>query len=291
VLFRILSIVFPVFAIVFVGWCYGRRRPLDMSAANALNLDVFTPMLVFSALATQHVALEHYASIALAGVVVVLGSGLLGWPLAHLFRQQKKTLLPTLMFNNSGNMGLPLTLLAFGEKAMPVAVVLFLIENVLHFSLGVWILDHHARFSDLWKIPLLVAGVVGIAVGQSGVTMWPPVITAVQMLAAICVPLMLFSLGMRLSDADWRGLCHGLLGGIACPMLGMLVAAACAPVFGLDREQAGILLVFGALPPAVLNYMFADRYQQEPDKVAAIVMAGNALSIIIVPIALLLALD
>lgn len=290
-LLRILAVVFPVFAIVGVGWVYGRYRKPDMSSANLLNMDLFTPLLIFSTLAVQRVSVENYLPIALAGGIVVMGTGLLGWPLARIFRQQEKTLLPAIMFKNSGNTGLPLMLLAFGETAMPAAIALFLIENFLHFSFGAWWLDHRVKLRNLWRVPVLFAGLAGFAVGRSGIELWPPLATAIRMLADICIPLMLFGLGVRLTETDWQALRTGVLGAIACPLLGMLLAAACAPLFGLDREQSAMLLVFGALPPAVLNYIFAERYRQEPDKVAAIVLTGNAASIIVMPLALALALN
>ena len=70
----------------------------------------------------------------------------------------------------------------------------------------------------------------------------------------------------------------------------MALAWACAPLLGLQGTQAGMLLIFGALPPAVLNYIFAELYRQEPEKVASIIMVGNVASLIFVPLALAMAL-
>jgi malate permease and related proteins len=291
VLLRILSVVFPIFAIVGIGWAYGRLKKPDMSTANVLNMDLFTPLLVFSTLAVQHVPLRENAGLAFGGVVVVLGSGLLAWPLARLLKQQGKTLVPPIMFKNSGNMGLPLVLLAFGEAAMPAAIVLFLIENFLHFSFGAWLLDHRVKIVTLWKVPVMFAGIAGVIFGYSGITIWPPIATSISMLGEICVPLMLFSLGVRMTAVRLSALHTGLLGGIASPVFGMLIAWLCAPLLGLNQMQTAQLVVFGALPPAVLNYIFAERYDQEPDKVAAIVLSGNLLSLLFVPLALAFVLN
>ena len=57
-------------------------------------------------------------------------------------------------------------------------------------------------------------------------------------------------------------------------------------VIDLPREQAGALLLFGVLPPAVLNFIFAERYGQEPAKVASIVIIGNLFALVSVPLAL-----
>ncbi|MCZ2173192.1 MAG: AEC family transporter [Burkholderiales bacterium] len=288
-LLRIVSIVFPLFAIVAAGWLYGRRHKPDMALANQLNMDVFVPALVFAALAGKSFDLLGYQALALGGIAVVLGSGLAAWPLARLLRVDAKTFLPPMMFNNSGNMGLPLAVLAFGEAALPAAVVLFLVENLLHFSLGAWMLDHRARLATLWRMPMMLAALAGLAMSLSGIALWPPLVTAIRMLGDISIPLLLFTLGVRLAGASFHAWGIGLAGAVARPVLGMLIAWGAGRALGLSTEHQAMLLVFGALPPAVLNYVFAERYAQEPDKVASIVMVGNVAALLFIPVALAIA--
>ena len=289
-LLRIVSIIFPLFAIVLAGWLYGRRHRPDMALANQLNMDVFVPALVFAALAGKSFDLFSYQALAVGGIAVVLGSGLLAWPLARLLQVDSKTFLPPMMFNNSGNMGLPLAVLAFGEAALPAAVVLFLVENLLHFSLGVWMLDHRARLANLWRMPMMLAALAGLAVSLASVALWPPLLTAIRMLGDISIPLLLFTLGVRLADATFHAWGIGLAGAVARPLLGMLIAWGAGLALGLSPQHQAMLLVFGALPPAVLNYVFAERYAQEPDKVASIVMVGNVAALLFIPVALAIAL-
>ncbi len=290
-LLRIVSIIFPLFAIVAAGWLYGRRHQPDMAFANQLNMDVFVPALVFAALAGKSFDLVTYQALAIGGIAVVLGSGALSWPLARLLKVDAKTFLPPMMFNNSGNMGLPLAVLAFGEAALPAAVVLFLVENLLHFSLGAWMLDHRTRLANLWRLPMMLAALAGLAASLAGIALWPPLLTAIRMLGDICIPLLLFTLGVRLADASFHAWGIGLAGAVARPVLGMLIAWGAGWALGLSAQHQALLLVFGALPPAVLNYVFAERYRQEPDKVASIVMVGNVAALLFIPLALVLALD
>ena len=290
-LLRIVSIIFPLFAIVAAGWLYGRRHQPDMAFANQLNMDVFVPALVFAALAGKSFDLVTYQALAIGGIAVVLGSGALSWPLARLLKVDAKTFLPPMMFNNSGNMGLPLAVLAFGEAALPAAVVLFLVENLLHFSLGAWMLDHRTRLANLWRLPMMLAALAGLAASLAGIALWPPLLTAIRMLGDICIPLLLFTLGVRLADASFHAWGIGLAGAVARPVLGMLIAWGAGWALDLSAQHQALLLVFGALPPAVLNYVFAERYRQEPDKVASIVMVGNVAALLFIPLALALALD
>jgi predicted permease len=195
-----------------------------------------------------------------------------------------------MMFVNAGNMGLPLMVLAFGEAALPAAVVLFFVENTLHYVLGTWLLDHHARLWNLWRVPVILAALAGAAVSLAGIEVWPPLYMAIKLLGDVSIPLLLFSLGVRLATSTLADLRIGLIGAAACPLMGMALAWPVAQALALAPADASMLLLFGALPPAVLNFVFAERYRQEPAKVASIVLIGNLGALLFVPLALLLVL-
>lgn len=293
-LLRILGIVFPIFAIVGAGWAYARycrqRGGIDMTFANQLNMEIFVPALVFAALASKSLDLAAYDHLALGALLVMLGSGALAWGLARLLAEQPKTLVPPMMFVNSGNMGLPLMVLAFGDAALPAAVVLFMVENTLHYTLGTWLLDHRARLATLWRVPVTLAAIAGLAVNLSGLELWPPLYTAIKLTGDVAVPLLLFSLGVRLAVSTFSDLRVGAISATFRPVTGLACAWLFTQLMPLKPQDAAMLLVFGALPPAVLNFVFAERYQQEPAKVASIVMMGNLASLLFIPLTLAMTL-
>ena len=283
---RIIGIVFPVFAVVATGYAYARFRRPDLGAANQINMAVLLPALIFGVLAARDFDLQHYRSLALAALLVVLGSGLIAWPIARLAHLPARTFVPPMMFTNAGNMGLPLALFAFGEPALPAAVVLFIVENGLHFTLGTWLMDHHARWRDVLKQPIVLATLAGIGVALAGTALPAPLEAAIRLLGQASIPLLLFALGARLTHVDWRDWRAGVLGAVVCPASGVAAALLVLPWLALDGAQRALLLVFGALPPAVLNYLVAERYRQEPARVAAIVMIGNLGALVSIPLVL-----
>lgn len=288
---RIISILFPLFALTALGFFVGKRMKPDLSHANKLNMDVFVPALVFAALANKEFHITEYLPLLGATLLVVLGSGAVGWAVARMAGIEVKTFVPPQMFNNCGNLGLPLAVLAFGEAALAPAVVMFMISNLLHFSFGAWLLDHNIRMANVWRVPSVLATLVGLAVGVAGFEVWPPLMLAIKMLGDIAIPLMLFALGVRLTDSKITSIGLGVFAAVIRPVSGMLLAWGVMLLIDLPPQERALLLVFGALPPAVLNYIFAERYHQEPEKVASMVLIGNVAAVLFLPVALVLALD
>jgi predicted permease len=183
-------------------------------------------------------------------------------------------------------MGLPLMLLTFAEQVLGAAVVLMLVVTVLQFTVGIWLLSGRFSLSMLWREPLLVAAGAGIFVSLSGLAVWPPLMVAFKLLGDISIGLMIFALGVRLSTARLGAWRIGVVGACVTPITGMAVAWVAGFMAGLSPLEQNILFLFGALPPSVSSFIFAERYRQEPDKVASIVIIGNASALFFVPLAL-----
>ena len=229
-------------------------------------MNVLAPALIFSALASKDFDVDANGLLMLGSVGVVLGSGLLAWPIARWLHVDYRTFVPPMMFNNCGNMGLPLAVLAFGQAGFSAMVALFTISNLLHFTLGVWIIDHHARFGQpaaqsdgvVDHRRLRVRAHPSAAAGMGGES-------RIKMVGDALIPMMLLSLGVRLVDVRWSDWRIGVIGGLVCPLTGIAMAALLAPRrSGSTRRSAGLLILFGCLPPAVLNFMVAEQFRQEP---------------------------
>lgn len=283
---QILAILLPVFLIVITGYIYDRYHPADMQVANRINMDVFTPALLFSVLSDPSMVLDNAHWMAIATLLLVLGSGVIAWGASVFWRVQYKTLVPPSMFANTGNMGLPLTLLTFGADALPIAVMMFITTNLLHFSLGVSLLNQHHRWWQVLTMPMILATLAGLLVNIAQIPIPTWLAEPIKMLGQISIPLMLFALGVRLTDINWQDWRIGLAGGLLRPIAGAMIFILVLQWLPLSSLQRDVVLLYSVLPPAVLNYMLAEKYQQEPHKVASIVLIGNVLSLISMPLAL-----
>jgi len=282
--YRIVAIIFPVFGIVAVGYLYGRyRRDTDMSSGNRLNMEIFIPALIFDTMSASDYALSDYLLLTLGGAIVVLGSGLIAWPVARILGYQWKTFVPPMMFNNSGNMGVPLIILTFGNAALPAAVLLFAVENFLHFLLGQQMITQRWSMKVVFQNPMILATILGIGVSVLGITIPEFLRLPIHMLGQVSIPLLLFSLGVRMISIDLKDWRIGTVGALICPLSGLAIGLLFLQIVPLSAEQSSLLLLFSALPPAVLNFLVAERFGQEPQKVASIVLIANFASILVIP--------
>ena len=288
---RILGIILPVFAVVIAGYVYGRIARPNMAGANKANMDVFCPVLIFVAPSSKDFDLAANWQLALVSAAIILVSGVVAWPFARMLHGDPKTFVPPMMFNNCGNMGVPLAVLAAGQQGLSMMVILFTTSNLLHFTLGTWIVRHKVSWHDVLLNPMVVATVAGAAFGLVHPPMPQWIEISLKMIGDIAFPLMLFALGVRLCDVSFEHWELGLVGAIVCPLTGLLAAALVIWLVPLSPMQQGMVWVFASLPPAVLNFLIADRYHQEPAKVAAIVLIGNLGSVLFVPLGLMLALQ
>lgn len=289
-LLRILGIITPVMVICIIGWLYGRWRKTDISGMNRLNVELLTPLLVFVSMAARDFHFAGYLPLLAIAGAIMLGSGLVGWGVARVAGYNANSFVPSMMFSNTANMGLPLTLFAFGPENVPAAVAIFMLSSLLHFTIGMRLVVGHADWRGLARVPMLWALAAGLVVNLSGWVLPEWLVLGLKSLGETAIPLMLFALGVRIADFRISRWTAGIVGGVVCSVSGLLIGWPLVKLVALPEPQAGVLLLFASLPPAVMNYLLAEQYRQDPDVVAAIVVAGTLLSMLFVPFALYLAL-
>jgi len=287
---RIVGIITPVLIISAMGYFYGRFRRPDMTWINRLSTDLLYPLLIFTAMAAKDFRILDYLPLIAGGAIVMLGSGLIAWGVARVLGYNPHAFVPAMMFSNVANMGLPLTLFAFGPTMLPAAVALFMIFCLTHFTLGIRICAPHARMRGILMGPMLWAMLLGVLSSLVGFALPPWLAKSTAMLGEAAIPLGLFTLGVGFAGFRVERWSIGIVGAVLCPVSGLLIAWPLVHILPLTAPMQGVLLLYAALPPAVMNYIFAEQYKQQPGLVSAIVVGGNIASIFFVPLALYLAL-
>lgn len=291
VIAELFPIIAPVFLCAAAGFLWVRLgRPFDNEMVTAVVTNLGTPFLVFSTLTKLQVGLAAFAEIALAAILCGVGFAVLGLAALRLARLPAHSYLPSLIFPNCGNLGLPLCLFAFGEAGLALAIGVFAVASVGQFTIGIALAAGDWSPRRLLQTPILYALAAALAFMATGTR--PPLWldNTCALLGGLTIPLMLVALGAalaRLAVARLpRALSLSLLrlaGGFA---IGLLVARG----LGLGPMQAGVLVIQASMPVAVFNYLFAARFRREPSDVAGMVVISTLLSFATLPALLLLVL-
>lgn len=287
---RIIGIITPVLVISAAGYAYGRFRRPDMTWINRLSTDLLFPLLIFTAMAAKDFYILDYLPLMLGGIALMLGSGLIAWGAAKLLGYSPQAFIPPMVFTNVANMGLPLTLFAFGSEMLPAAVALFMIFSLANFTVGIRILAPHASLRGILKGPMLWAMIGGVLMSLCGLSLPDWLATSGKMLGETAIPIGLFTLGVGFAGFRVERWSIGIVGAFLCPISSLLVAWPLVKLLPLTAPLQGLLLLYAALPPAVMNYILAEQYKQDPGLVSAIIVGGTIASLIFVPFALYLAL-
>lgn len=287
---KILSITLPIFAIVVAGFVYGKFKKPVMVGANQIVIDLALPCLIFVSLSAKQFDFKSASDFVLISILIMLLSGLLAWPLARFCGTNSKALLPVVMFGNVGPIGIPLTFLAFGQEGLAPAVLLLVFSNVLQFSVGVGIMSGRINAKLIYASPLIWATVGGVLFSTLEIPLPEWLNISLSMVGNILVPLALLSLGTRLVESRVEHLKVGMTGSIIVTLSRLLVTFTLISVIPLEPIQRGALILFAGLPPAIFNYIIADRHNQEPDKVASIIIVSHVFSLLVLPLVLWLAL-
>jgi predicted permease len=283
---QVITIVAPLFLVAAVGYFYGARMRPEMRITNQLVMDIFMPALIFHVMIQDDFVPAQYFSLMMAGALLMLGSGVIALLFSKVVGIPWRAFVPPAMFSNWANLGLPLYVFALGEHALGAGVMLVVVGNIFCFTIGTYIYSGQLSSLEVLKTPMIVAVVVGGAINLLDVSMPNVLLVPINMLGQVAIPLMLFSLGVRLTRASWRDSHSGLIMAVFCPVVGVALALLLLQVFPMIDLHRSILILFGALPPAVINFMLAEQYQTEPDTVASMVLIGNLFAVVSLPIVL-----
>ena len=288
---QVFNIVAPLFLIIAVGYFYGARVRPEMRITNQLVMDVFMPALIFHVMVQESFMPSQYLWLIAAGSLLMLGSGLVAYGFARVFGFNHRAMMPPAMFSNWANLGLPLYILALGDVALDGGVMLVVTGNILCFTVGTYIYSGQVSGLTVLRTPIIIAVISGGLFNALQLSLPAFVGIPIEMMGQVAIPLMLFSLGVRLTRVDFKDAKVGLIMAAFCPVVGIALALLIASILPLSPLHQSILILFGSLPPAVVNYMLAEQYKCAPDQVASMVVIGNLAGVVSLPVALLIVLS
>lgn len=283
----VLEIVAPVFflAAIGFGWVkFGFEYRIEF--VTRLSMTLAVPCLIFVALVNTTLDPAALTALTLASLLAYAGVFAAVMVLVWIFRLNLRTFAAPLIFGNTGNVGLPLALFAFGEVGLEYAVVVFAVMAILSFTFGIWLVAGAGSFSKVLREPLVWATVLGALFLWQDWSLPTVAINTLELVGQMAIPLMLITLGVAVARLSAGG--FGIAIVLSAIKLAVCVACAwfAADLFGLGKVATGILVLQVATPVAVTSYMLAEKYGADAQSVAGLVVVSTVMSIGALPLLL-----
>lgn len=279
------SILLPVFALAAVG--YGWRLlgvPFERDFVTRVIMNVSGPCLVVDSLAGLDMPADAFGLMLASAIAMFVATVIAALVILKLAKLPIRSFLPALAIGNNGNMGLPLCLFAFGEEGLALAIAVYVTNSVGQFTLTPVLQSGSSPLRTLATTPVVYGAAIGAAILATDVVLPEWIVRTIDLLGSLMIPLMLIALGHTLGSLYAKRVPFALGWGAARLVLGFIVAWLIAELMGLEGIARGVLILQGAMPAAVFNYLFSARYDRHPDDVAGIVLLSTVLSALTLPL-------
>lgn len=284
----ITAVMAPVFLIAALGYGWARAGlPYDGAFVTTLMINVATPCLVFATLLRLRFAAAELTLVVTASLACLVVTTAVAFAVLRATGLPLRIYLPALIFPNSGNMGMPLCLFAFGDKGLGLAVVFFAVLAVAQFTLGPAIAAGRLDLRQMARTPLIHAVALALLLQALDIDLPRWAANTTTLLGDCAVPIMLLSLGVALARLRVTGMGRALAMSVLRLGLGFAVGFLVAEALGLEGTMRGVIMLESAMPVAVFNYLWAVRYDTAPEEVAGMVLGSTVLSFVTLPLLLL----
>ena len=283
-LFTPLSSVIPVFLLIAVGFVFAHWKKISLASITEIIVYLATPCLVFTSLASKPLSAGDIPVLFSGALLMFAGVGLLIRLYFAIWKFSSRGFALPALFMNAGNMGIPLALFAFGVPGMQRATLLFVIITSFQYSLGIYILSGPGNWREIFRLPLLYATIAGLSFNLGQIKIPELLFQPLAMLGQATIPLMLVSLGYRLHDIRSLQWGHAVGGALLRIFGGFAAANVAAQLIGADGVNRQVLLLYGCLPAAVINFVLTEKYGQDPDLAASIVVLSTLASVVTIPL-------
>ena len=291
---KLFEVLFPVFFVVGIGYYLGKTNPkIDTTFITSFAANIGTPAMVIYAITSTGINFEIFRDFFWYYLLAIGLFALVGIFTLYLLKTKDIVReLPPLIFPNTGNMGLPICMFAYGSKGLGVSASITSLIILCHFTLGVFLADRKFNLNVILKNPPFYAIIFSAIMLFYGIKMPLFVVNTTEWLMYVTIFLILMSLGIALTRLKVFSLSNALVSSFTRMIIGPIIGFLLIFMFDLKGFAAGVLLIQCSMPSAVLNYLVGSIYSPKKivDSIASTIVVSTLISFVTIPIVVYIAL-
>ncbi len=291
--FKLFEVLFPVFFVVGIGYFLGKKNPkLDTTFITNFGANIGSPAIVFYSVTTTGITFDVFVNYFFYYFLAICCFSIVGIIFLKFLKKDILMELPPFILPNTGNMGLPICLFAYGSHGLGIAGAIASIIILFHFTLGVFLASKKFTLDVIFKSPAFYSIIISIIFIYFKIKVPNFIINTTMLLTYATIFLILMSLGIALTRLKIFSFGEALISSMARVFIGPIIGLFLIKFFNLSGVAAGVLLIQCSMPSAILNYLVGSIYSPKRivDNIASMILVSTILSFITVPIVVFLAL-
>ena len=290
---KLLEVLFPVFFIVGIGYFLGKQKSdIDTSFITNYSANFGAPALFIFAITSSGVSYEVFSEYFIYSIIALSSFALVGVIFLFFMKKDISRELPPFFLPNTGNMGIPICLFAYGSLGMGVAAAISSLVVLLHFTANIFLASKKFDLKIILKSPSSYAVIVAVLFLYYDLEMPKLVLNTVMLLGYAMIVLILMSLGISLTQMKVFSIKSSIISSIGRVIFGPIIGFILIKIFNLSGFAAGVLLIQSSMPSAILTYLIASMYSPKKivDNISSMIVVSTLMSLITIPIIVFIAL-
>ena len=274
---KLFDVLFPVFLIIGIGYWYGKKDPkFDTKFITTFAGNFGLPAIIFYSLTTTNISIDLFLRFSYYITLYVLIFSIIGLIILKILNKDIYRLLPPLILPNTGNMGMPLCLFAYGKIGLAIATAVTSMILVFHFSLNILLSSKKFSIKPLLKCTPVYALLISLIFVYYKIPAPKFLENATFLIGYSTIFLVLMSLGIALSKLKVFAVKETLIYSFTRVIIGPIIGLAFVKFFNLSGVEAGVMFIQASMPSAVLTFLISEIYA--PKKISNSIASTVALS-------------
>ncbi len=290
---KLFEVLFPVFFIVGIGYFLGKNeRNIDTVFITNFSANFGAPALFIFAITSSGVKFDIFSEYFIYSIIALSSFAIVGIIFLLFMKKDFIRELPPFFLPNTGNMGIPICLFAYGSLGMGIAAAISSLVVLLHFTVNIFLASKKFDINIILKSPSSYAVIIAVAFLYFDLQMPIFVINTSMLLGYAMIVLILMSLGISLTQLKVFSFKSALISSVGRVIIGPIIAVILIKIFNLSGFPAGVLLIQSSMPSAILTYLIASMYSPKEivDNISSMIVVSTLMSLITVPIIVFIAL-
>ncbi len=290
---KLIDVLFPVFFVIGIGFYIGKKdKKFNTNFITNFAGTIGTPAMIFYTLTTTGVTLDIFIEYFIYAVLILGAFAIVGFFFLLFLKKDPVTELPPMFLPNTGNMGVPICLFAYGTEGLGVASAIASVIILFHFTIGVFLASKKFSLSILFRNGPIYGIIFAVLFLYFDWNVPGYLENTTFLLTYTTIFLVLMALGVALTKLKVSSWSHSVILGAVRVVLGPIIGFSLIKFFGLKGFMAGVLLIQSSMPSAVLTYLVGSMYSKKRavDNIASVIVTSTLMSFLTIPIVVYLSL-